>query len=70
MNEKILLIGSGGFLGQHVKKLLIKEKYNFIEILGKDDVDITDLESFDSFLSNKNIHTIINCSAFVGGIAF
>ena len=32
MNEKILLIGSGGFLGQHVKKLLIKEKYNFIEI--------------------------------------
>ena len=70
MNEKILLIGSGGFLGKHVKKLLIKDKYNFIEISGKDDVDITNLESFDSFLSNKNIHTIINCSAFVGGIAF
>ena len=70
MNEKILLVGSGGFLGQHVRKLLINGKYNFEEISGKDDVDITDFESFDSFLYNRNIHTIINCSAFVGGISF
>ncbi len=70
MGSKILLIGSGGFLGSHTKKLLINEEIAFEEIKGKNQVDLQNVEEFDNFLSGKNIDTIINCSAFVGGILY
>ncbi len=70
MDGKVLLIGSNGFLGQHVKALLINENIDFIDIEGKKHLDITNYDKFDKFLISKNIETIINCSAFVGGISF
>ncbi|MAU54859.1 MAG: GDP-L-fucose synthetase [Flavobacteriaceae bacterium] len=70
MKYQILLIGSGGFLGSHVKKQLNDSGINFIEITGKSHVDITNFEQFNSFISNHSVQTIINCAAFVGGISF
>ena len=70
MEQNILLIGSRGFLGSHVRTMLIEKNIKFIEIKGKSDVDITNLESFREFVEDKNIESIINCAAFVGGISF
>ena len=70
MEQNILLIGSRGFLGSHVRKMLIKKSIKFLEIKGKSDLDITNLESFREFVEDKNIKSIINCAAFVGGISF
>ena len=70
MEQNILLIGSKGFLGSHVKILLEKQDQLFAEIKGKSEVDITNLESFKDYLAGKNITSIINCAAFVGGISF
>lgn len=69
--EKVLIIGSSGFLGSTIKKKLIQSnKFEVVEILGKNDLDVTDINLFESFVKNKNINTIINCAAFVGGISF
>ena len=49
MEQNILLIGSKGFLGSHVKILLEKQDQLFYEIKGKSEVDITNLESFKDY---------------------
>lgn len=70
MSKNILLIGSQGFLGSHVKNLLDQNHENYQEIKNKKDVDIRNLEEFDKFVMQNEFKSIINCSAFVGGIAF
>ena len=70
MSKNILLIGSQGFLGSHVKNLLDQNHENYQEIKNKKDVDIRNLEEFDKFVRQNEFKSIINCSAFVGGIAF
>lgn len=70
MSKNILLIGSQGFLGSHVKSLLDQNNENYQEIKNKKDVDIRNLEEFDKFVRQNEFKSIINCSAFVGGIAF
>jgi GDP-L-fucose synthase len=70
MNNKILLIGSSGFLGSNVKEELKKSDLDFVEISGKSHVDITNLEQFIKFVDGEGFSSIINCSAFVGGISF
>ena len=70
MSKNILLIGSQGFLGSHVKNLLDQNHENYQEIKNKKDVDIRNLEEFDKFVRQNEFNSIINCSAFVGGIAF
>lgn len=70
MKKNVLLIGSNGFLGSHVKNLLNKEKIKFSEIKGKNQVDITNYTDFNNFVSKDTFDTIINCAAFVGGISF
>lgn len=70
MEKKVLLIGSNGFLGSHVKSILKNYGYNFYEIKGKSHVDITNLKEFLDFAKDKKIESIINCAAFVGGISF
>jgi GDP-L-fucose synthase len=70
MEQNILIIGSRGFLGSHVKNLLEKQGKSFFEIRGKSEADITNLESFKGFVKGKNITSIINCAAYVGGISF
>mgnify|MGYP001311788873 FL=1 len=70
MSKNILLIGSQGFLGSHVKNLLDQNHENYQEIKNKKDVDIRNLEELDKFVRQNEFKSIINCSAFVGGIAF
>ena len=70
MSNNILLIGSQGFLGSHVKNLLDQNHENYQEIKNKKDVDIRNLEELDKFVRQNEFKSIINCSAFVGGIAF
>ena len=70
MESNTLLIGSQGFLGSHVKKELANKNIKFSEITGKSQVDITNLEEFNNFISEDKFDYIINCSAFVGGISF
>ena len=68
---KVLVVGSNGFLGKHVKALLNKEnKYNILEITGKNHVDITHYVALDDYLSEFKPDVIINCAAFVGGISY
>ena len=70
MSKNILLIGSQGFLGSHVKNLLDQNHVNYQEIKNKNDVDIRNLEELENFVTQNEFNSIINCSAFVGGIAF
>ena len=68
---KVLVVGSNGFLGKHVKNLLHKEnKYNVLEITGKEQVDITQYHSLSKYLLENKPNIIINCAAFVGGISY
>ena len=68
---KVLVIGSNGFLGKHVKAILDKEnKYNVLEIKGKNHVDITHHIALDNYMSEFKPNVIINCAAFVGGISY
>jgi len=69
---KILVIGTNGFLGGWVKKLLDLESqnYDFFEIPGKDVCDITDYSSLDGIIKEVSPEIVINCAAFVGGISY
>ncbi len=68
---KVLVVGSNGFLGKHVKSLIdSEEKYNVFEITGKDQVDLTRYEFLSDYLSKIKPNIIINCAAFVGGISY
>ena len=68
---KVLVIGSHGFLGKHVKTLLEKQNNHVVlEITGKNHVDITQYDSLNEFLSESRPDILINCAAFVGGISY
>ena len=68
---KVLVAGSKGFLGKHVKALLDKEnKHTVLEITGKDHIDITQYHVLNNFISESKPDVIINCAAFVGGISY
>ena len=68
---KVLVVGSGGFLGGWVKKLLLEDnKHEIIEIHGKKDLDITDIEILNKFFLKHKPQAVINCAAFVGGISY
>ena len=68
---RILLVGSGGFLGTWVKnKIKDYKNYELVEIKGKQQLDITDLRKVDSYFKKNNPNIVINCSAFVGGISY
>ena len=66
---KGLLVGSSGFLGNHVKTILNNE-YDTFEITGKKQIDITKYDKLDKYLSNLKPDIVINCAAFVGGISY
>ena len=68
---KVLVVGSNGFLGKHVKSILDSEdKHHVLEITGKDQVDLTRYEFLSDYLSEFKPKIIINCAAFVGGISY
>ena len=53
MSKNILLIGSQGFLGSHVKNLLDQNHVNYQEIKNKKDVDIRNLEELENFVTQN-----------------
>ncbi len=67
--EKILVLGSNGFLGKNILKILGNEE-NIISIPGKSFLDLNNFENLNEFVNGKNIKSVINCAAFVGGISF
>ena len=70
MHSKLLVLGTNGFVGKHVKFLLEKEGIQYFEIEGKTQVNLLDQDEIDVFLNKNKIEKIINCSAFVGGISY
>ena len=60
MNNQILVIGSEGFLGKHVKMQLSAQGKNYTEIKGKKHVDISNKKELEDFLKSHKIESIIN----------
>ena len=68
---KVLVVGSKGFLGSWVKKMLLTDtNHETLEISGKESLDITKIENLQNFVSKHKPEAIINCAAFVGGISY
>ena len=71
MSNNILLIGSEGFLGKNIKKIIKdSDSINFFEILNSKDLNILNYDDLLSFLNDNKIKGVINCAAFVGGISY
>jgi GDP-L-fucose synthase len=69
--EKVLLIGSSGFLGSAVNETLLKyDLYETVEITGKEHVDITNKNELETFIKDAKPDYLINCAAFVGGVSY
>ena len=69
--DKVLVVGSSGFLGNTVvEKLKSNDNYTTEVIAGKQDLDIRDYDALLEFLKKNSFDYVVNCSAFVGGIAF
>jgi len=68
---KVLIVGSNGFLGSHVKSIINNEyDYEVLQITGKEQIDITKYDDLDKYLSKSRPDVVINCAAFVGGISY
>ncbi len=70
-SKNLLILGANGFLGRNVVSLL-NEKYDYkiIKLNGKNELDLTKDDLFSEYLSKNKTDYIINCAAFVGGIAY
>ena len=67
--RKILLVGSSGFLGKNVFEKINSD--NDVHVIsGKKDCDISKIDEFRSYIDNLDFEYVINCAAFVGGIAY
>ena len=66
----ILVLGSGGFLGKRLCRLLSKKKTAFEQIQGKSDLDLRNPNDVDNFFRKSKPKYIINCCANVGGIQY
>tara|TARA_Y100001970_G_scaffold293657_1_gene442037 strand:+ start:2077 stop:2997 length:921 start_codon:yes stop_codon:yes gene_type:complete len=67
--RKILLVGSSGFLGKNVFEKINND--NDVHVIsGKKDCDISNIDEFRSYIDNLDFEYVINCAAFVGGIAY
>ena len=70
-SKNLLVLGANGFLGKNlVSKLSKTNIYDIYQLNGKNDLDLTKDNLFSDYLSKNKIDYIINCAAFVGGIAY
>jgi dTDP-4-dehydrorhamnose reductase len=64
---KILVIGKDGQLGKSIKKISQQKKYshfnNFV-FVGKEEIDLTRLNSIKNYFNNSNVDIVINCAAY------
>ena len=64
MKNKVLIVGANGQLGRELKFLEPVLKKTFCFFTGKSELDITDRNELDSFVSSNQINIIINCAAY------
>lgn len=70
-NQKIAIIGGGGFLGGHLVNKLSKQKNCQIIIPErKDGWDFRQLDTCQKFFTTYKPNIVINCAAWQGGIGF
>ncbi len=71
VSGRLLILGANGFLGKNVIELL-QDKYDYevLKLDGKSDLDLTKDNLLSDYLAKNNIDYVINCAAFVGGIAY
>ena len=67
--RKILLVGSSGFLGKNVFEKINNDNEVYL-ISGKNECDVSNIDELRSYVNNLDFEYVINCSAFVGGIAY
>lgn len=67
--KKILILGSNGFLGKRICKLLNQKNIKFIKSSRKN-CDLSNYFKTEKYLKNLKPQIVINCAAFVGGIHF
>ena len=53
MHSRLLVIGTNGFVGKHVRLILEKEGIEYFEIEGKNQVNLLNQEEIDVFLHKK-----------------
>lgn len=70
IEKNILVLGSSGFLGKNLCNVLKSKSLKYFEITGKNFLNLESSKKLNKFLIKNNISTIINCSAFVGGIKY
>ena len=69
--KNLLVLGANGFLGKNlVSKLNKTTDYDIYQLNGKNDLDLTKDNLLNNYLAKNKIDYIINCAAFVGGIAY
>lgn len=64
---KILVIGKNGQLGQSLKRithLSNSENIDTYVFVGKEEIDLTDLNSIKSYFANRSYDLIVNCAAY------
>lgn len=69
-NQKILVAGGTGFLGQRVAAKLKEEKFNVLTASLKTGVDFRDFGQTLRFFKKNKPEIVINCAAYVGGLQF
>lgn len=61
--KNILITGANGQLGKSLQKISNDFRYNYF-FTTKSQLDITQFEQIDCYVSDKNIDIIINCAAY------
>ena len=55
MHSRLLVIGTNGFVGKHVRLILEKEGIEYFEIEGKNQVNLLNQEEIDVFLHKNEL---------------
>ena len=69
-NKKILILGSGGFIGSTLLKFLKNKKLKTLEYSKKKKQNLLKLNHFLNFLNKNKPSIIINCAAVHGSVHF
>lgn len=68
--RKVFVAGGNGFLGQRVVVQLKHRGIPFVSLSLRDGVDFRDIKQTLDVFRREDFDAVINCAAFVGGIAF
>ena len=71
--QKILILGSNGFVGLNMKKVLEIQNFDLSNIIfhnGKEEVDLHNQLELSKYFTKHKPDIVINLTAFVGGISY